>query len=87
MPRFTSLEKVETKLVGQVSEIGDQVGDSMLVAGTTVSLKSCDCFSGRGDVLSGGRHTLLLNTRWVDEGLPGRLQPFTQIKFSAFARL
>ena len=43
-------EKVETALLGQVSEIADQVCDGMLVTGVAVALKYRDGLGGPGNV-------------------------------------
>lgn len=40
-PDFTN--KVKPAILGQMSEIADQICYSMLVIGATVLLKSCDC--------------------------------------------
>ena len=45
-------EKVEAALLGQMSEIADQVCDGMLVTSAAVPLKNCDRVGGPGDVVS-----------------------------------
>jgi hypothetical protein len=43
-------KKVEAALLGQVSQIADQVCDGMLITGAAVLLKNRDCLSGPGNV-------------------------------------
>jgi hypothetical protein len=54
MPNATPdvAEKVEAALLGQVSEIADQVCDRMLVTRAAVPLKNRDGLGGPGDVVS-----------------------------------
>jgi hypothetical protein len=44
------VEKVEAALLGQMSEIANEVCDRMLVAGAAMCLKNCHGFCGPGYV-------------------------------------
>jgi hypothetical protein len=44
-------EKVKAKVVGQVSEIADQVGNDMLIASSAVLLKNRDGIGGPDDMV------------------------------------
>jgi hypothetical protein len=50
-------DKVEAALLSQVSEIADQVCDSMLVTSAAVLLKNCDGLGGPRNVVGFIRHT------------------------------
>ena len=51
------IEEVEAALLGQVSEVANQVCDSMLVAGATLLLENGHRVSGSGDVSGFVNHT------------------------------
>jgi hypothetical protein len=60
-------EKVKAKVVGQVSEIADQVGNHMLIATSAVLLKNRDGLGGPGDMV-----------RFVSHVPPGLKRPACQ---------
>jgi hypothetical protein len=51
------IEEVEAALLGQVSEVANQVRNGVLGTFTAVLLEHCGRFGRRGDVPSFGNHT------------------------------
>jgi hypothetical protein len=52
-------QKVKTALLGQMSQIADQICDRMFVASAAMRLKNCDCVSGPRNMVSVIHHPSL----------------------------
>ena len=80
MPRLTSLRKSRPALLGQVSEVADQVSNGVLVTSAAAPLKNSDRLGSPGDVVGFIGHSSPRNIQSLNDEC--RLRA-TSVHFSA----